>query len=201
WPCRPRSCSGFLSTKRAVSRWRPPRTKMRSANCAADRPNPWPLPDTGRGTGQRERAAPCDAALSADVGVRPVWRSIGGLVAPAPTATAATAASSTTATAPIPAATTTAAGATLRARARLVDLDAPALQVGVIEGRDRLGRLVRIGHLDESEAARLARELVRHDDGAFDLAGLRKQRLQVFLRDRIGKIAYVQLGGHFEPSF
>src|SRR5208337_3910426 len=112
----------------------------------------------------------------------------------APTATAA-------ATPPISAATTATTAARAGAGASLVNLDPPALQVGVIEGRDCVGRLGRFRHLDETEAARLPREFVGNYNRALDLSRLRKEVSQVFLRNRVGEVAYIQLSGHKSPSF
>jgi hypothetical protein len=113
-------------------------------------------------------------------------------------ATALSAATTATATPAISAATAVRATG---AGASLVNLNLSALQVGVIECLDCLGRVGRLGHLDETEAARLPREFVAHDDRALDLSRLRKQLCQVFLRNRVGEVAYIQFSGHKRPSF
>jgi hypothetical protein len=130
---------------------------------------------------------------------RKILPSIAISAAAATLSAATTAASlSAAATAAISAAAT-AARAT-GAGARLVNLNLSALEVGVIEGLDCGGRLSRIRHLDETEAARLPREFVGHDDRALDLSRLRKQLCQVFLRNRVGQVAYIQFSGHKSPS-
>jgi hypothetical protein len=113
--------------------------------------------------------------------------------------TAAAALSATAAATPAITAAATAARAT-GAGARLVNLNLSALQVGVVECLDCGGRLGRIRHLDETEAARLPREFVGHDDRALDLSRLRKEFRQVFLRNRVGQVAYIQFCGHKSPS-
>jgi hypothetical protein len=110
---------------------------------------------------------------------------------------ATTAAATLSATA---AATAAISAAATGAGARLVNLNLSALQVGVVECLDRLGRVGRLGHLDETEAARLPREFVGHDDRALDLSRLRKEFRQVFLRNRVGQVAYIQFCGHKSPS-
>jgi len=120
-------------------------------------------------------------------------------------ATALSAATTAAATLSAAAATTPAISAATAARAtgagaRLVNLNLSALQVGVVECLDRGGRVGRLGHLDETEAARLPREFVGHDDRALDLSRLRKEFRQVFLRNRVGQVAYIQFSGHKSPS-
>ncbi len=55
------------------------------------------------------------------------------------------------------------------ARPRLVNLDVPALELGIVELLNRLGRFLRGRHLDEAEALGLARELVRDHGDALNL--------------------------------
>jgi hypothetical protein len=118
---------------------------------------------------------------------------------------AATALSAATTAAALSAAATAAISAAATAAratgagARLVNLNLSALEVGVIEGLDCLGRVGRLDHLDETEAARLPREFVGHDNRALDLSRLCKQLCQVFLRNRIGQVAYIQFSGHKSP--
>jgi hypothetical protein len=98
------------------------------------------------------------------------------------------------------ASTTTAATRAAGAGASLVNLDSPSLQVGVVESLDRSGRIGRLRHLDETEAARLSREFVGNHHRAFDFPSLRKELRQVVLRNRVGEVAYIQLSGHKSPS-
>jgi hypothetical protein len=107
-----------------------------------------------------------------------------------PAATAATtAASSTTATASATissaasASTTTARTAAAFARTCLIDPDVATLEFGVVEFLDRPCSVVRVSHFDESESARLSRELVDYHHGAIDFAGLSEQTFQVFVGD------------------
>jgi hypothetical protein len=127
-------------------------------------------------------------------------RDAGFLPAIAISSTAATlsAAATTAAATPAISAAPTATAATrpAGAGASFVNLDPPSLEVGVVEGRNRGGRVGRLGHLDEAETARLAGEFVGDNDRALDLPRLRKQIGQVFLGNRVGQIAYIQLGGH-----
>jgi hypothetical protein len=118
-------------------------------------------------------------------------------------ATALSAASTTAAatTTISSAATTATAARAASAGASLVNLDSPPFQIGVVESLDCVGRLGRIRHLDEPEAARLPRKLVGDDDRALNFPGLGKQVCQVFLRNRVGEVAYIQLSGHKSPSF
>lgn len=90
-----------------------------------------------------------------------------------------------------------AATAARAARAtRLINLDLAALEIDVVEFLNGSGRLGRIGHFDESKAARLTGKFIGDYDCAFDLPRLRKQIREFLLSYRIGKIAYVQLRGH-----
>jgi hypothetical protein len=118
-------------------------------------------------------------------------------------ATALPAAATTAAATPaIPTAATTATAARAAcAGASLVNLDPPPLQVGIVESLDCVGRLGRIRHLDEPEAARLSRKFVGDDDRALNFPGLSKQVCQIVLRNRVGEVAYIQLSGHKSPSF
>jgi hypothetical protein len=99
------------------------------------------------------------------------------------------------------ASTTTAATRAAGAGASLVNLDSPSLQVGVVESLDCSGRIGRLRHLDEPEAARLAREFIRDHYRAFDFPSLSKELRQVILRNRVGEIAYIQLSGHKSPPY
>jgi hypothetical protein len=112
--------------------------------------------------------------------------------------TATTTAAATTPA--ISAASTTTATRAAGAGASLVNLDSPSLQVGVVESLDRSGRIGRLRHLDETEAARLSREFVGNHHRAFDFPSLRKELRQVVLRNRVGEVAYIQLSGHKSPS-
>src|SRR5271170_7356777 len=111
---------------------------------------------------------------------------------------AATALSAPTAAATAPAISTATAAAarSAGAGARLVNFNPAPLQIGVIESLDRLGRIGRLRHLDEAEAARLSRELVGDDHRALDFSRLRKQVRQVILSNCVGEVAYIQLSGH-----
>jgi hypothetical protein len=114
------------------------------------------------------------------------------------TATTTAAAATTPA---ISAASTTTATRAAGAGASLVNLDSPSLQVGVVESLDRSGRIGRLRHLDETEAARLSREFVGNHHRAFDFPSLRKELRQVVLRNRVGEVAYIQLSGHKSPPY
>jgi hypothetical protein len=103
--------------------------------------------------------------------------------------TATTTAAATTPA--ISAASTTTATRAAGAGASLVNLDSPSLQVGVVESLDRSGRIGRLRHLDETEAARLSREFVGNHHRAFDFPSLRKELRQVVLRNRVGEVAYI----------
>jgi hypothetical protein len=116
-------------------------------------------------------------------------------------ATALPAATTAAATPAVSTAATTAAARAASAGASLVNLDPPPLQVGIVESLDCVGRLGRIRHLDEPEAARLSRKFVGDDDRALNFPGLGKQVCQVILRNRVGEVAYIQLSGHKSPSF
>src|ERR1022692_4210690 len=93
-------------------------------------------------------------------GPAPSWL----LPAVAPAVTAAAASTTTAAT------TIAAAAETGFARFGLVHLDVPALELALVELRDRFGRLVRVRHLDKAEALRLARELVHDHRRTLNLA-------------------------------
>jgi hypothetical protein len=114
--------------------------------------------------------------------------------------TATTTAAAATTPAISAAASTTTATRAAGAGASLVNLDSPSLQVGVVESLDRSGRIGRLRHLDETEAARLSREFVGNHHRAFDFPSLRKELRQVVLRNRVGEVAYIQLSGHKSPS-
>jgi hypothetical protein len=118
-------------------------------------------------------------------------------------ATALPAAATTAAATPAisAAATTATAARTASAGASLVNLDPPPFQIGIVESLDCVGRLGRIRHLDEPEAARLSRKFVGDDDRALNFPGLGKQVCQIVLRNRVGEVAYIQLSGHKSPSF
>jgi hypothetical protein len=98
-------------------------------------------------------------------------------------------------------AATTAATRSAGAGASLVNLDSPSLQVGVVESLDCSGRIGRLNHLDETEAARLSREFVGDHYRAFDFPSLSKELRQVILRNRVGEVAYIQLSGHKSPPY
>jgi hypothetical protein len=119
----------------------------------------------------------------------------------ATTTSSATAASSAPATIASAAASATTAARTTAAftRTGFVDANIPPFEFGVIEFFDRPCGVIRVCHFDESETARLSRELVDHDYRAVDFAGLREQPFQVFIGNRIGQIAYVQFSGHSVP--
>jgi hypothetical protein len=108
--------------------------------------------------------------------------------AAAPTITAAAAARST-------------AAATAGRAARLVDPTPAALEIGIVQGFNGAGRIGGFRHLDETESARLAGELVSYNDRALHLSRLLEELGKVFIGNCVGQIAYIQLGGHIEPSF
>jgi hypothetical protein len=122
---------------------------------------------------------------------------------PAVATTAATAASATTTAASTITATASArsTAATARCAARLVDANPAALEIGIVQGFDGAGRIGGFRHLDEAESARLAGELVSYDDRALHLSRLLEELGKVFIGNCVGEIAYIQLGGHIEPSF
>jgi hypothetical protein len=123
-------------------------------------------------------------------------------VAVSASATAFSAAATTPAATPaISAAAATTATRAAGAGASLVNLDSPSLQVGVVESLDCSGSIGRLRHLDETEAARLAREFIRDHYRAFDFPSLSKELRQVILRNRVGEIAYIQLSGHKSPPY
>jgi hypothetical protein len=113
--------------------------------------------------------------------------------------TEAPAASTTRAPTATVAPTATASGARSAAIARLINLDATALEVGLVERFDCLGGAVLIRHLNESESPRLAGKLVGHHDSFFDRPDLSEQLHQVFVGNCVGEITYVQLAGHGSP--
>src|SRR3989338_8159878 len=89
-----------------------------------------------------------------------------------------------------------AAGAALRLRARLVQDEIPVPEKAPVEHLDRLGGFLFRRHLDESEAPRPARELVRDDPDRLHGSRLREQLAKVLLRGLEGEVTYEQLCGH-----
>jgi hypothetical protein len=119
--------------------------------------------------------------------------------APAAATSTTAAASTATITSATASATTAARTAAALTRTGFVDADIAPFEFGVIKFFDRPSGVVRVCHFDESEAARLSRELVDHNDGAVDFAGLREQPFKIFVGHRVGQIAYVQFCGHSVP--
>jgi hypothetical protein len=123
--------------------------------------------------------------------------------ATAASATSTTAAISTTTTAAAP--TTAAAAAisaattatrTLFARAGFVDGQRPAIERLAMELRDRRLRIGIIAHGDECKSARLAGELVLHQQHFRYRSRLREIILKVRLRCIEGEVAHVEFVAH-----
>src|SRR5262245_36907370 len=78
----------------------------------------------------------------------------------------------------------------------LIDGQASAADLGSVQRRDRLLRLVVRAHLDEREAARTAGHLIPHDGHRLDRARPPEQLLQLAFTRFVRQIADVQLPTH-----
>src|SRR5437879_7193915 len=119
----------------------------------------------------------CRAALAVNVGVRLE------LVGPASRVAAASWA----------AAVATPAARTL---VRLADVQGPPLQLAPVQVGDRLLRLSRGAHLDETEAPRPSGRAIRDDGRRLARSGLAEEGLEVRARGVEGKISDDQLLAH-----
>jgi hypothetical protein len=94
---------------------------------------------------------------------------------------------------PVAAAAEPAAPRPVRARSGLVDLQAAALEVLAVHDRHGLLGLILVRHLDETEAPRLAAELVLDDRGGLDCPERLEGLLEVGLRRVERQIAHVDV--------
>jgi hypothetical protein len=86
----------------------------------------------------------------------------------------------------------TAAAATLFARTSFVDGDLAAIEVLLMQARDRGFALGGTAHGDKAKAARTARALIHHDFDIGDCAETLESVLEIILGGAEGKIPYVE---------
>jgi hypothetical protein len=121
--------------------------------------------------------------------------------APATAAAAAAAestASAAAATTTAVSTTATAAGATLFAGPGFVDSQGATAVLLTVEGRDRRGGFIIIGHFDETETLTTAGVAVIDDLRRNNLAMLTEELLELRAVNVIAQIPHVQLLSHFE---
>jgi hypothetical protein len=112
---------------------------------------------------------------------RPICDSITVFLPAATAAATTTAASAAAITSSTAAATPASAARAAFTGTGFVDTDCTAFEFSFVKFLNRLGSIVRVGHLDEAETARLAREFIDNDYRAVDFAGLREKRFQVLI--------------------
>jgi hypothetical protein len=105
-------------------------------------------------------------------------------------AISAIAVSTASAVAALPLSAASAAWSAILSRTRFIYRDGTAADLFSVQRRDGLLRCLLIGHLDKTEASRLARELVAHDGDAFHCSELREFGLQLFFRNFEIEIAH-----------
>src|SRR6266545_1672875 len=93
-------------------------------------------------------------------------------------------------------AATVCASAARGLRARLVDGEAAAAELMLVEHRDRLLRILVGRHFDEREAARAARGHITHHVDAVDRARGREERAEVLVVGVVREVADVEFSCH-----